>query len=951
MNSDVLEFSPVFQHDPYFLRMNRVQLTLLNVITVDVHFNTFLRNFYHDVNERWFFQPTYTGCRVVRSAPVNSSSLRFSVQYDPDAVLRLSLRDNLVCNVTFSTDIFQCQLLTNQSFNFSLAILAVSMDSWLSTESLVAVSSLTSVLSSAMGAVSVLAQSRAGAIMAMSDCQFSIVDPVEFPDNFFGLGIGHEENHYYRGTVIGNLALIGALVIVFSTGVTVHYVYQRRKLARYGASDNHNSDPQEGSAACDVPQLPIRNQDMFDDGVLDDDANGDHFEAMGVDDDPFELAEVISPLNSLTNHGHRSNIGSVSDLLREFPMRASHTSAVAARRVAKVVEQTRVKVGVYLWGWFESAATVRFPSLLIIPISFVFDSTVTASTSLIVHPRESYDRPLGLFAMTVCALIVALVGIAVALRGNLRLIRTHAHHAYPIYQRHRWLRFLLYPRAHWSGKLRHGGTKTDEDEPLASSLKTNRVFKSATHFIYDDVGWPLYFMLEFIASFVVGICLGIGLSERRVCLALSFVCLAPLLAICAMLLWFRPILTRSGFYCILGANLFTLLASILTVAGMVGATDLFGAYPSIFAFVGMTFMLLRSIADYFAIGLWLRYNACPSSRRSTADAVAPSAAAKGAKRRALKKAGLLVVSAVLAAESSSSDESDKTYNSDDSNDSITAEELANATAAIVVHSGEANHSPADGPQATLSSMYTQESVAVHGPAVAFSPAVQTLPSSAVGSFASEIDLVFGDDDALPHGKSFSAHENYFFANLDAQMQLGLSNTRPRGQSQSATVPVRSDEEPAHTSTPRPSSAERKTETPRLTQDEHDEVARYAALRADLNAMFPTTSGGAAKVIEGKRRDVGSARKGKHRTLTVAAPPTDVLRRLTMHDTDGSVDVGIFDEDAFDVTPYPRGNASGSSSLHYDAEGLCSPPLREHSSSSSELDGMLNDLVGTTASLL
>jgi hypothetical protein len=491
VGSDVQAFSRPDINGVYILTMTRVQFTLLDSFDVDVLFNTMLRNFYYEVGEQWFVQPTAKGCRVTSVTLLNATSLRYRVQYDSNYALQLSVHDDVVCNVTFNTDIFQCQMLTNQTFNFSLAILAASVEPWVSGVALQAMSSIATALTAALGPVSQLSQSRTSAFMTLSSCQFSIVDQIAFPDNFFQLAVGTKENRYYRGTVIGNLLFLCAMGVLGATAVSAHCYWQRRR--------------NKTRASSPTP----------------------------------EIDRVAAP-----------------------------------------------------WEWIDSAAVLRFPSVLLIPVTITFDNTATASVSLIVHPREAYDFGLGVFGVSVCLVILVLVAVAVWMSERLVLRATRVADALPIFQRHSRLRKWLYPRKAWVSRRGADGT-------------SSWTFKSMTSHIFDDLLYPMVTLLELATSLIVGAALGVGLSERRVCVALSILCVVPLVVTCTFLITKQPILTRANFLGVLVTNACALVAAVFIVGGMVASSDALGSVPSIFAFLGIPVMILRSFADY--VVLWFRW--------------------------------------------------------------------------------------------------------------------------------------------------------------------------------------------------------------------------------------------------------------------------------------------------------------------------------------------------------
>lgn len=954
----MLAFSPVYLDGQYILKMNRVQFTLLDSIQVDVNFNTYLRNFYYEVGQKWFVQPNVQGCRVMIAEPLNATSLRYRVQYDPDVVLRLSVHDNLVCNVTFSTDIFQCQLMTNLTFNFSLAILATSMDPWISDGALQAVTSITTILTTAMGAVSMLAQSRAAALMALSTCQFSIVDPIGFPDNIFDLAIGTLENRYYRGTVIGNLAFIGAVTLLGIIAVSIHFVIQRRKKrvteleqppppVRANEEDDEDGGVESVTSSHNNSREPPPVETNHD-GV---EHEGDMFDNDLDDDDGFDLVEVISPINDL---GHHRSHRRVSDILLSFPATATRKSEIAVRHIKKAVRRTTARVSVHLWEWSESAAALRFPSILLVPIAIIYDNTVTASVSLIAHPREPYDVELGVFGIVVCALVLVAVAVAVAMRRKLRLVRTHAHHAYPIFQRNRWMRYLFYPRAHWSARKPKGSSTLTDATTLSTRNEHDdggRSFKSAVHFLYDDVSVPLCALMEFLASFIVGVCLGIGLSERRVCLALSFVCLIPLLVICIMLIRLRPILTRSGFFCVTATNILALLSSIFIVAGMLGSTDALGNVPSIVAFTGVICTLLRAVADYTVLGLWIRYNACDGRQEQREEQVEGAEMSVTSRReRALKRLRKLrKVSAALIA-GSSSDESDESYDSSASNDSLVREMAASTSSAgpqLIVHTTLDDNFDMSLDEGSHYNIQLGELALPMNPGGGLSSRSASFSSSwrrgdsiapPPVSLADEIDLVFGSSSDSDSSGSTSL-PIASFGSADILRSIDLTISRQRDEQSAlrarAASSIRTTAQPSAFAATQGSSLSHRE----LTADEYDDLARHAELRAQITSLRPYAPSASQASVTKKGK---STKARNQRSMSLAAPPTDVLRRLGAPPYEGDEENGndsfalFTDGDPFDMLHSPVDEFPLDNLLRETTPPPPSPP-RQTSGSSADFE--------------
>ncbi|CUG93817.1 Hypothetical protein, putative [Bodo saltans] len=117
------QYGTVNSTDSTFLVLNRVELAALRTLRIQIGFNTYLRNFYYNTSMSWFPLPQVSNCISSGFELVNATDFIVLIDYNPDVSFSVGLDDDYFCNMTFSTDIFQCQLMTNFTFNFSAAIL------------------------------------------------------------------------------------------------------------------------------------------------------------------------------------------------------------------------------------------------------------------------------------------------------------------------------------------------------------------------------------------------------------------------------------------------------------------------------------------------------------------------------------------------------------------------------------------------------------------------------------------------------------------------------------------------------------------------------------------------------------------------------------------------------------------------------------------------------------
>ncbi|CUE56225.1 transmembrane protein, putative [Bodo saltans] len=218
-----------------FLTIDRVAFATAKSLRVQIGFSTYLRNFYYATNMSWFFVPRVQNCIADQFELVNATDLIVRISYDPDVSLSHTVDGDYACNLTFSTDIFQCQLMTNFTFNFSAAIYVSGTPSIISPAS-EAVTKLTSTIVTLLSSgAALLQQSRADSLGTLASCQFSLVDQPSVQDSPTQLGFGSELQYYYRGLVVGNIAIIilGFVCLVLMLACAIA-LCGRRKVKLYG---------------------------------------------------------------------------------------------------------------------------------------------------------------------------------------------------------------------------------------------------------------------------------------------------------------------------------------------------------------------------------------------------------------------------------------------------------------------------------------------------------------------------------------------------------------------------------------------------------------------------------------------------------------------------------------------------------------------------------------------
>ena len=203
-----------------FLVVPRIEFENAGSINVVIKLAVALRNFGGNTSLRWFPSPEATGCDILGIALPDTHTIVMSVRWQPNE--QLTVQDSSVCNFTISTDAFQCQLLTDLAFNFSLSIFVVAPDPLIPDNILKLAALLgtisASVLGAAVGGGLVLQQSRAQTVLGLANCQFSLVSKLQFSDSPTGLGLGNPIGRYFRGAVVGNIAVLSGVAL---SGLTI----------------------------------------------------------------------------------------------------------------------------------------------------------------------------------------------------------------------------------------------------------------------------------------------------------------------------------------------------------------------------------------------------------------------------------------------------------------------------------------------------------------------------------------------------------------------------------------------------------------------------------------------------------------------------------------------------------------------------------------------------------
>jgi hypothetical protein len=373
---------------------------------------------------------------------VNATDFIVRLTYDPDVSLSHDVDEDYVANLTFSTDIFQCQLATNLTFNFSAAMLVTGTPAILSPASEVSAKVTSAVVALLSGGASLLQQSRADSLGALASCQFSLVTDVSLQDSPTQLGFGSELQYYYRGSVVGNLAIIlGFVMCVFAFACLAAQCCRRNVEILRDRTDDPSTNivKEDDDVAFDIfvspdesptpsrtiePSLisaivlrgdhsPVydRTHTTFDSLLADDAAThvGDFFVADNASHDATLFCEEAD-VPSITNDDE-TGVSSATDQTlsaAEQPLIKSEVDGTPSLPLDPipivspplqflkrnlVVASTRRET--FSEALQRTCAILSFPSIAGVPLLLLADSTTLAAVRLLAHPIDLHDKLIG----------------------------------------------------------------------------------------------------------------------------------------------------------------------------------------------------------------------------------------------------------------------------------------------------------------------------------------------------------------------------------------------------------------------------------------------------------------------------------------------------------------------------------------------------------------------------
>jgi hypothetical protein len=619
-------YGVVNSSDATFLVLNRVELAAMRTMRLQVGFNTFLRNFYYNTSLDWFPLPKVSNCIASGFELVNETDFVVRVDYNPDVSLEVGVNNDYFCNLTFSTDIFQCQLMTNFTFNFSATILVTGTPAVLSSAGQVSVTVMSSLVAILSGGAALLQQSRAESLGQLTACQFSLVDQPSAQDCPLQIGFGSELQYYHRGCVIGNIGTIAIFLTVVLIVVVAASVLCRREVRVWEYTTSLTLSAIEDDGGVGLPKAPHHHEDRpphpaqeeSDDQYLDSLADALMVEAesegavakemmsfgTGIHDisNIDNLPNSTSDPTSSSNNNNNNNVHHHEDLRLATP-----GAAAAAGEIPKTLALTRMET--FSEAFHRLSGRLSFPSIGALPVGLLADSTVLSSVRLLVHPIDEHDTIIGGFGVALYGVILTLllvITLSMVVKRSptpVKLRKTN-----PLCTEHKVgsvLRYWLLPT-------------TD----FASERKRDRHRYGMLKFIMEDSRYPVFIVCDLALSILIAGLVGVGISRRELCakLAIAGTVGYGLFFLCVLVL--RPDLTRLNLLLNISAAGLGFLSSAVTLVSMNKDEVALTAVGQYISLIMLVVILLQFIATGIALVAFARALAKLVRERRAAKAAA-----------------------------------------------------------------------------------------------------------------------------------------------------------------------------------------------------------------------------------------------------------------------------------------------------------------------------------------
>lgn len=195
----------------------------MQAVSITLQLATSLRNFNGSVSRAWFTDPTAPNCLAPAVTLIDTHTFNLVLGYDANAALFRLPSEDYTCAAIFSSDVFQCQMLTLQKFNFTVRVqvLAVAQLPWYVT---VASQASNLLVTTVLGGQSLLQQSRTASLMKLASCDYSLVNTYDVFSHPTQVGFGSSPQYYRRGMVTFNfLVIFGMPAMIFVVAVLASY--------------------------------------------------------------------------------------------------------------------------------------------------------------------------------------------------------------------------------------------------------------------------------------------------------------------------------------------------------------------------------------------------------------------------------------------------------------------------------------------------------------------------------------------------------------------------------------------------------------------------------------------------------------------------------------------------------------------------------------------------------
>ncbi|CUG70809.1 membrane-associated protein, putative, partial [Bodo saltans] len=362
------QYGTVNSTDSTFLTLNRVELATLRTLRIQIGFNTYLRNFYYNTSMSWFPLPQVSNCIASGFELVNATDFIVRIDYNPDVSLSVGLNDDYFCNMTFSTDIFQCQLMTNFTFNFSAAILVTGTPRVVSASAAQAIGVTSALVALVSSGVALLQQARAQNLASLATCQFSLVDSLGIDQSPLQFGFGSAMQYYNRGCVVGNIALIAAIAALMFLVIMAVSCFIRGNVALYSGTVRK------------VKRPIIRTTPLIESTTS---INVDHEMSSSSNGDASLRSKKIAATSN-----HNENDATSVDPLREFTLMPPSTLLSNLG----VEEEHHFSGGIFLASELVDTAALVPPSSLFLPQEHDRESAATRRPNDLPPTTSSHEN-------------------------------------------------------------------------------------------------------------------------------------------------------------------------------------------------------------------------------------------------------------------------------------------------------------------------------------------------------------------------------------------------------------------------------------------------------------------------------------------------------------------------------------------------------------------------------